>query len=91
MRASSWLTMLARHHARVEPTFLILDSMFDMLPPDAEGELLEQLQRSAEHAQIALISPNWHGVHGRLINWTRIPLPGRQTERSVPTHRSNLR
>ncbi|MFI6820713.1 hypothetical protein ACIBJE_07135 [Micromonospora sp. NPDC050187] len=46
----------ARHHARVEPTFLLLDDFFDFYHSEVQVAALERLQVAAEHAQVAIIS-----------------------------------
>ncbi|MGN9889812.1 hypothetical protein [Micromonospora sp. L31] len=46
----------ARHHARVEPTFLLLDEFLDGYHPAAQVAALERLQAAAEHAQVAIVS-----------------------------------
>jgi predicted ATP-dependent endonuclease of OLD family len=46
----------ARHHARVEPTFLLIDELLDFYHPSAQIAAVERLQTVAEHAQVAIIS-----------------------------------
>jgi hypothetical protein len=46
----------ARHHARVEPTFLLLDEFLDVYHAAAQVAALERLQEAAEHAQVAIVS-----------------------------------
>ena len=46
----------ARHHARVEPTFLLLDEFLDVYHAAAQVAALERLHRAAEHAQVAIVS-----------------------------------
>ncbi|MGI5243122.1 hypothetical protein [Dactylosporangium sp. CA-139066] len=46
----------ARHHARIEPTFLLLDEFLDFYTPQVQVAALERLQEAAEHAQVAIVS-----------------------------------
>lgn len=46
----------ASHHARVEPTFLLVDDLLGRTDTHTEIAALERLQVTAEHAQIAVIS-----------------------------------
>lgn len=48
----------ARHHALVEPTFLIVDGWLGFHHPAGQTTFLERLQVMAEHAQIAVVSSN---------------------------------
>ncbi|MBB4750056.1 hypothetical protein [Actinoplanes lobatus] len=50
-------TAHARHHARVEPTFLLVDGLFGrFVDSRAVGSTLDRLETAAEHAQVAIIS-----------------------------------
>ncbi len=66
----------ARHHARVEPTFLLIDGLFGKFH-DTNGvrSTLERLELAAEHAQVAVISASHHVV-GRATDWTIAELEG---------------
>lgn len=55
----------ARHHAQVEPTFLIIDGLFNRHATDAQIAALERLHAVAEHAQIAIICER-HAVIDRM-------------------------
>ncbi|WP_329427028.1 hypothetical protein OG339_42880 [Streptosporangium sp. NBC_01495] len=46
----------ARHHARVEPTFLLIDGLLSLHHAKTQVSALERLQKVAEHAQVAVIS-----------------------------------
>jgi len=46
----------ARHHARVEPTFLLLDEFLDVYDSATQVAALKRLQEAAEHAQVAIVS-----------------------------------
>ncbi len=46
----------AQHHARVEPTVLLVDELFDFYHEKSQIAMLEQLAKTAEHAQVAVIS-----------------------------------
>ncbi|GAB1690696.1 ABC transporter ATP-binding protein [Krasilnikovia sp. M28-CT-15] len=46
----------ARHHARAEPTFLLLDEFLDFHNAGVQVEALQRLQAAAEHAQVAIVS-----------------------------------
>ncbi|MFD2414795.1 hypothetical protein [Amycolatopsis pigmentata] len=46
----------ARYHARVEPTFLLLDGFTSFLNSGIVIAALEHLQCAAEHAQVAIVS-----------------------------------
>jgi hypothetical protein len=45
----------ARHHAQVEPTFLIIDGLLGYHATEAQIDALERMHTMAEHAQIAII------------------------------------
>jgi len=47
-----------RHHANVEPTFLIVDGWLGFHHPRAQIEALERLQLVTESAQVAIVSSN---------------------------------
>jgi ABC-type branched-subunit amino acid transport system ATPase component len=59
----------ACHHARVEPTFLLVDELFGFHPRE-EIAALERLQTAAEHAQIAVISHSPAVVEEMSREWT---------------------
>ena len=59
----------ARHHARVEPTFLLVDEALDSFHPTAQIAALERLQAAAEHAQVAVISHSPHIVNALGGEW----------------------
>ncbi|WP_157546728.1 ATP-binding cassette domain-containing protein [Hamadaea tsunoensis] len=46
----------ARHHARVEPTVLLLDEFLDNYVTSWQVEAIERLQGTAEHAQVAIVT-----------------------------------
>ena len=58
-----------RHHARVEPTFLLIDEQFGN---HTSGQIaaLERLQTVAEHAQVAVISHSREVVEEMSREWT---------------------
>ena len=61
----------ARHHARVEPTFLLVDELLDFRPPRVRiAAALERLQTVAEHAQVAVISHSRAVVDEMSREWT---------------------
>lgn len=60
----------ARHHARVEPTFLILDEFFDAFSHATSIAALENLQDAAEHAQVAVISHSPAVTNAMGSGWT---------------------
>jgi hypothetical protein len=66
----------ACHHARVEPTFLLLDDMLDFYHPKGQVKALERLQQTAEHAQIAVISHSPFIAEAR--DWTLTTLDSRR-------------
>jgi hypothetical protein len=68
----------ARHHARVEPTFLLLDELLDFWHGDVQAEALQRLQIAAEHAQVAIVSHSPTVLAEASHNWTvteLAPLP----------------
>ncbi|MFD2418990.1 hypothetical protein [Amycolatopsis pigmentata] len=60
----------ARHHARVEPTFLLLDEFTSFLNSGIVIAALEQLQHAAEYAQVALVSARRDLVKAVSSDWT---------------------
>jgi hypothetical protein len=66
----------ARHHARVEPTFLIIDGLLDRHAPVAQIAALERLQTLAEHVQIAIVSHSPAVVKELSREWTLTTLDG---------------
>jgi hypothetical protein len=60
----------ARHHARVEPTVLIVDGIFDYQHLEGQIAALERLQATAEHAQIAVICYSQAVVNEMSHEWT---------------------
>ncbi|GHH42213.1 hypothetical protein [Lentzea cavernae] len=46
----------AKHHAQVEPTFLLVDEFLDHCYPELQLFALERVGRAAEHAQVAIIT-----------------------------------
>lgn len=46
----------AQRHARVEPTFLLVDELLDFLHPELQVAALERIERAADYAQVAIIS-----------------------------------
>jgi DNA repair ATPase RecN len=60
----------ARHHARVEPTFLLLDEFLDFYTGEVQVAALERLQMVAEHAQIAIVSHSPLVVSECSRDWT---------------------
>jgi hypothetical protein len=75
----------ARHHASVEPTFLIIDSMLDYHHPAAQIAALERLQTAAEHAQIAIITHSPQMVKQTSLEWTLTVLDHKQANGSQAT------
>ena len=74
----------ARYHARVEPTFLLLDDLLDDYVPRAQIAALERLQKVAEHAQVAVISHSPFIPAETSRHWTVTALDDRQRPRSPP-------
>lgn len=64
----------ARHHARVEPTILILDDFLDRYHAPAQLEPLVRLEESVEHAQVAVISHSPHLLARCGPGWTHTSL-----------------
>jgi len=60
----------ARHHARVEPTFLILDGLVDFYHSTTQIASLERLQDVAEHAQVAVITHSPAVITAMGSGWT---------------------
>jgi energy-coupling factor transporter ATP-binding protein EcfA2 len=60
----------AGHHARVEPTFLLVDELLDFYHPHAQIAALARLQTAAEHAQIAVITHSPTVVNEMSGEWT---------------------
>ena len=75
----------ARHHARVEPTFLIADELLDRDHFGAQIAALERLQTLAEHAQIAIISHSRAIVEEMSREWTLTEL-GRERLSDIHVH-----
>jgi ABC-type molybdenum transport system ATPase subunit/photorepair protein PhrA len=73
----------ARHHACVEPTFLIVDELLDCHHVGAQIAALERLQATAEHAQIAVISHSRTIVREMSGEWTLTAL---DLKRQSSTH-----
>ncbi|MEV4199433.1 hypothetical protein [Micromonospora globbae] len=46
----------AQYHARVEPTFLVLDAFLDLYDNHAQIAVLQRLEQATGHAQLAVIS-----------------------------------
>jgi hypothetical protein len=67
----------ARHHARVEPTFLIVDELVELFQHTTQVAALERLQDAAEHAQVAVIthSPAVIKAMGRAWTVTELEYP----------------
>lgn len=59
----------ARHHALVEPTFLILDELVDVFDSTAQIAALERLRESAEHAQVAVITHSPAAIKAMGSGW----------------------
>ncbi|MDQ2945003.1 MAG: hypothetical protein M3Y27_03530 [Acidobacteriota bacterium] len=64
----------ARHHALVEPTFLIVDGLIGFHHTAGQIAFLERLQTIAEHAQIAVVSPNPSMTSDLSSEWQRTAL-----------------
>jgi predicted ATPase len=60
----------ARHHARVEPTFLLIDEVFDMYHPREQIAALQRLQATAEYTQVAIITHSPAVVDELSREWT---------------------
>lgn len=60
----------AQFHARVEPTFLLIDEMLDFFHPRESIAALRRLQVTAEHAQVAVISHSTAIVGELAGEWT---------------------
>jgi hypothetical protein len=77
----------ARYHARVEPTFLLLDEFLDNYdaPASRQVQALERLQEAAEHAQVAIVSHTPHLLKEAPQDWSVTTLEGRPNgHRDVP-------
>ncbi|MBT0774309.1 hypothetical protein KIH74_35525 [Kineosporia sp. J2-2] len=76
----------ARYHSQIEPTFLLLDELFDMAPGAPTVDLFEQIERIAPHAQVAVVShAPW--VIDRCSTWTKTELSRVDWDRSVDANR----
>ncbi len=60
----------ARHHARVEPTFLLVDGLFGHQLFSEQIAALERLQTVAEHAQVAVIGYSPAVINEVSREWT---------------------
>ncbi len=60
----------ARHHASVEPTFLLVDELLDLGHNTAQIGALERLYKAAEHAQVAVITHSPVVVEALSREWT---------------------
>ncbi|MFF3224061.1 hypothetical protein ACFYV7_14810 [Nocardia suismassiliense] len=62
----------AQLHAHVEPTFLLIDELLDFYrhPPSAQVDVLDRLQRAAEHAQVAIVGHSIGLVEAASSGWT---------------------
>jgi hypothetical protein len=60
----------ARHHARVEPTFLIVDELVGLFQHATQIASLERLQEAAEHAQVAVITHSPAVITAMGSGWT---------------------
>jgi hypothetical protein len=69
----------ASHHARVEPTFLILDGVLSRMDTHFEVAALRRLQSAAEHAQIAVITYSLPVVAEMSREWKLTPLDHHRT------------
>jgi len=78
----------ARHHARVEPTFLLIDGVLEYHHLNLQMAGLERLQALAEHAQIAVISSNPEFIRQMSREWAVTTLehvsPGVVDPRATP-------
>lgn len=59
----------ARHHAQVEPTFLLVDDFLDHCHPDLQLFALERIERAADHAQVAIITHSMAVLRGCGRGW----------------------
>lgn len=66
----------AQHHARVEPTFLLIDELLDFFHPKFQVAALERIERAAEYAQVAIISHSLTVVAECGKNWKLTTLEG---------------
>ena len=74
----------ARHHALVEPTFLILDGLVNLMQHTTQVASLERLQDVAEHAQVAVITYSPAVIAAMGSGWTMTELePPRRDELHV--------
>jgi hypothetical protein len=71
----------ARHHARVEPTFLLLDGFMDRYHAGVQIAALERLQDAAEHAQVAIVSHSPSILKEVTPDWTVTTLEPRSQNR----------
>lgn len=60
----------AQHHARVEPTFLLLDGFMDLYDSEVWTVAMDRLQQAAEHAQVAVVSHPGRLAGSALPDWT---------------------
>ncbi|MBQ0990699.1 hypothetical protein KBX08_11420 [Micromonospora sp. H61] len=66
----------ARHHARVEPTFLLIDGLFGRFHDmNVVRSTLERLESAAEHAQVAVVTAS-RQVADCATDWTIAELEG---------------
>ncbi|MEU3114252.1 ABC transporter ATP-binding protein [Micromonospora chalcea] len=71
----------ARHHARVEPTFLLLDEFFGFHDIHTQIAALERLELAAEHAQVAVVSHSPQIVQRVSADWSTTVLEHRPRNR----------
>jgi hypothetical protein len=71
----------ARYHASIEPTILLLDGMLGNFTQSLSFALIDQLQMTAEYAQIALIT-----LPGRVLG-----MPGEWTVAALENRRPDYR
>jgi hypothetical protein len=71
----------ARHHARVEPTFLLLDEFLDNYHAPRQVQALERLQETAEHAQVAIVSHSLSLLMETPRDWSVTMLEARPSRR----------
>jgi hypothetical protein len=73
----------ARHHALVEPTFLLVDELLDFYHGDVQIAALERLGIVAEHAQVAVITHSPRIVAEMSREWTLTSLDNRDAKASA--------
>ncbi|MGW5517479.1 hypothetical protein [Nocardia africana] len=75
----------AQHHARVEPTILLLDEFIELYKhPRMATAALERLEKTAEHAQLVVVTHSPQVLStATSLNWTSITLDSGAANKSA--------